>query len=68
MSSNEKRAEFHRGDFADDQSLRPLTIALVTIVVAWLLVYMLGSATKRLEAQADLLENDPPAVMSMVGP
>jgi hypothetical protein len=68
MSSNDRRAEFYRADLADNDSLRPLTIALVTIVVAWLIVYLLGSASMRIEAPVNLSEDDPPVVMPMVGP
>jgi hypothetical protein len=68
MYSNDRRAEFYRADLADNESLRPLTIALVTIVVAWLIIYLIGSASRRIEALVNLLEDDPPVVMSMVGP
>jgi hypothetical protein len=68
MTGNEKRAYFYRENLADDQSLRPLTIALITIVAAWLIIYLLGSATDRISAQADGPQDNHSLALSLVGP
>ncbi len=52
MTSNEKDADSYRGDLADDRNLRPLTIALIAIVVVWTLAYLVGGATHRVSADA----------------
>ena len=48
MTSNEKHADSYRGDLADDRNLRPMTIALIAIVVVWAFVYLLGGVSDRL--------------------
>ena len=45
MTRNEKDADFYRDDLADDRSLRPMMVALIAIVAAWALIYLLGGAT-----------------------
>jgi hypothetical protein len=58
----EKHAAFYRGYLIDDRSLVPLTIAWVTIVAIWLLVYLVSAigpqATPQM-AQASSLVSRP---------
>jgi hypothetical protein len=42
----ERQAAFYRGYLIDDQSLRPLMVALATIVALWFLVYLAGGIAK----------------------
>ncbi len=42
MGGIEKHAAFYRAYLADDRSRTPLTIALVTGIAVWLLVYLVG--------------------------
>ncbi len=68
MTSTEKHAGSYRGYPTDDRNLRPLTIALVTIVAVWLAVYLLGSAADRLNTETgDPTDSSSPA-LSLVGP
>ncbi len=48
MTKIEKDAGFYRDDLADDRNFRPMTIALIVIVVVWALVYLVGGATHSL--------------------
>ncbi|MGH6798873.1 MAG: hypothetical protein ACREDI_10900 [Roseiarcus sp.] len=41
-SEIEQHAAFYRGYLIDDRSLTPLTVAWTTIVVLWLLVYLVS--------------------------
>ena len=43
MHDLEKHALFYRGYLTHDRSAVPLAIALATIVVAWLFVYLIGA-------------------------
>jgi hypothetical protein len=42
MCGVENQAAFYRGYLTGDQSLKPLRIALATIVALWSLVYLVG--------------------------
>jgi hypothetical protein len=42
MNAIEKHAEYYHGYLPDDRSVIPLTIALATIVVLWLLIYLVS--------------------------
>ena len=42
MGGIESQAAFYRGYLTDDQSLRPLAVALATMVALWSLVYLVG--------------------------
>ncbi len=42
MNGIEKHAVFYRGYLADDRSLLPLIIVLITGAAFWLLVYLIG--------------------------
>jgi hypothetical protein len=39
----EKQAAFYRAYLIDDRSVAPLTVAWMTIVALWLLVYLIGA-------------------------
>jgi hypothetical protein len=43
MNGIEKQAEYYRGYLPDDRSIIPLTIAVATTVVLWLLVYLVSA-------------------------
>jgi hypothetical protein len=68
MTNIKKQAGSYTGDDFDDRNLRPLTIALVTIVLVWLMVYLLGSATNRLDAQTDDRQENTASALSLTSP
>ena len=68
MSGTVRRADPYGAHAAGDQNPKPLTIALATIVGAWLIVYLLGSGTEAVAAHASFVTDDPAYVMSIVGP
>jgi hypothetical protein len=43
MNGIEKHAEYYRGYLTHDRSLIPLTIALVTVLALWLLIYLVSA-------------------------
>ena len=62
MTKIKKRADFDPGSQFDDTSLKPLTIALAAIIVAWLVACLLVSVLHRPIIQA----GDPAEVFSSV--
>lgn len=67
MTNIEKLAESYRAFLIDDRNLRPLTIALIIIVVVWMAVYLLGGATDRWQAQTSGQIASSPSVVSLSG-
>ena len=49
MNGVEKHAEYYRGYLTHDRSLIPLTIALVTVLALWLLIYLVSAVGPQLE-------------------
>ena len=43
MNGIEKHAEYYRGYLPHDRSVIPLAIALATVVVLWLLLYLVSA-------------------------
>ncbi len=54
MSGTEKHTGTYDENLTDIRNLKPLTIALTAILAVWSIVYLLGSATPRSNAQTGL--------------
>ncbi len=73
MNGIEKQAAFYRGYLTDERSLVPLTIVLATVVVLWLLVYLVAAVAEvhqdvgSARAATVTFIRDPPAASSPIG-
>ena len=54
MSGIEKHTGTYDENLTDIRNLKPLTVALTAILAVWSIVYLLGSATPRSNAQTGL--------------